>query len=108
MEDSDTKAHLTVHVIIGANDLAKIRTSDRLQVGCRGDPVAKRTCFRWTILSPETDLGNANLAVNSTVDHNQLYALDVLGLEDRPSTHQSDIHELRIQGTTNKEFRRSI
>ena len=97
-----------MHVIIGANDFAKIRTSDRLRVGCRGDPVAKRTCLRWTIMSPGTDLSHAYLAVNSTVDHNQLYALDFLGLKDRPSTHQSDIHELRIQGTANKEFRRSI
>ena len=76
MEDSDTKAHLPVHVIIGANDLAKIRTSDRLRVGRRGDPVAERTRFGWTIMSPGTDLGNAYLAVNSTVDHNRLCALD--------------------------------
>ena len=76
MENSDTKARLPVHVIIGANDLAKIRTSDRLRVGRRGDPVAERTRFGWTIMSPGTDLGNAYLAVNSTVDHNRLCALD--------------------------------
>ena len=37
MEDSDTEARLPVHVIIGADDFAKIRTSDRLRVGrsCR-------------------------------------------------------------------------
>ena len=46
MEDSDTKAHLPVHVIIGA-DFAKMRKSDRLRVGCRGDPVAKRKRFGW-------------------------------------------------------------
>lgn len=44
-------------------------------------------------MSPGTDLGDTYLAVNLTVDHNQLCALDVLGLEDRPSTHQSDVHE---------------
>ena len=44
-------------------------------------------------MSPGTDLGGTYLAVNLTVDHNQLCALDVLGLEDRPSTHQSDVHE---------------
>ena len=37
-------------------------------------------------MSPGTDLGDTYLAVNLTVDHNQLCALDVLGLEDRPST----------------------
>ena len=35
MEISDTKAHLPAHLIIGANDFAKIRTSDRLRVGRR-------------------------------------------------------------------------
>ena len=44
-------------------------------------------------MSPGTDLGDTYLAVNLTVDHNQLCALDVLGPEDRPSTHQSDVHE---------------
>ena len=93
MEDSDTKARLPVHVIIDANDFVKIRTSDRLRVGRRGDPVADRARFGWTIMSPRTDVGNAYLAVNSTVDHNRLCALDVLGLEDKPTTHQSDVHE---------------
>ena len=44
-------------------------------------------------MSPGTDLGDTYLAVNLTVDHNQLCALNVLGLADRPSTHQSDVHE---------------
>ena len=37
MEDSDTEARLPVHVIIGADDFAKIQTSDRLRVrrSCR-------------------------------------------------------------------------
>ena len=93
MEDSDTKARLPVHVIIGANDFAKIRTSDRLRVGRRGDPVAKRTRFGWTMMSTGTDPGNVYFAVNSTVDHYRLCALDVLGIDDKPSTHQSDVHE---------------
>ena len=40
MEDSDTKACLPAHVIIDANDFAKIRTSGSLRVGRRGDSVA--------------------------------------------------------------------
>ena len=59
MEDSDTKARLPVHVIIGANDSAKIRRSDRLRFGRRGDPVRERTRFRWSIMSPGTDQGSA-------------------------------------------------
>ena len=46
-------------------------------------------------MSTETDLGNVYtyLAVNSTDDHNRLCALDVQGLEDKPSTHQGDVNE---------------
>ena len=93
MEDSNTKARLPVHVIIGVNDFAKVRTSGHLRVRRRGDPVAERTRLRWTTVSSGTDLGNSYLAVNSTVDHNRFCALDVLGLEDKPSTHQSYVHE---------------
>ena len=46
MENSDTEARLPVHVIIGANDFAKIRTSDRLRIGRKGDPAAERTRLR--------------------------------------------------------------
>ena len=44
----------------------------KLRVGRRGDPVAERTRFAWAIMSPGTDLSNAYLTVNSTVDHNRL------------------------------------
>ena len=93
LEDSNTKARLPVDVIIGVNDFAKVRTSGHLRVRRRGDPVAERTRLRWTIMSSGIDLGNSYLAVNSTVDHNRFCALDVLGLEDKPSTHQSYVHE---------------
>ena len=45
MDDVDEKA---VHLILGANEFAKIRTGERLRVGRRGDPVAEYTPFGWT------------------------------------------------------------
>ena len=57
-------------------------------------------------MSPGTDLGDTYLAVNLTVDHNQLCALDVLELEDRPSTPERCPR--RIQGAASKESRQSI
>ena len=44
-------------------------------------------------MSPGTDLGNAYLVANSTGYHNRLCALDVLGLEEKPTSHQSDVRE---------------
>ena len=47
MDDDDEKDQLPVHLILGANDFAKIRTGERLRVGRRGDlnPVAEFTRF---------------------------------------------------------------
>ena len=41
MDDTDQKSQLPVHIILGANDFAKIRTGERLRVSRHGDPVAE-------------------------------------------------------------------
>ena len=38
IDDDDDKRGLPVHLILGANDFAKIRTGERLRVGHRGVP----------------------------------------------------------------------
>lgn len=78
MDDDDTKKMLPIHMILGANDFAKIHTGEWLQVGRRGDPVAEFTQFGWTIMSPGADSGllPALLAVNSNADYEKLCALD--------------------------------
>lgn len=81
LEDRPTKDHLPVHVILGANEFAQIRTG-QMRVGRRGEPVAELTRFGWTIMATglETHVSSGFLAVNSTVDYERLCALDVLGL----------------------------
>lgn len=95
MDDTDDKDELPVHLIIGANDFAKIRTGERLRVGRRGDPVAEFTRFGWSIMSPgaEPGMSNAYVAVNSTVDYEQLCALDILGLADKQHVNQGDVYD---------------
>ena len=95
IEDDDDKKFLPVHLILGANEFAKIRTGERLRVGRRGDPVAEYARFGWTLMSPgtETDFSKALLAVNFTADYERLCALDVLGLADNPTGDQCDVYE---------------
>ena len=95
IDDVDEKSHLPVHLILGANDFAKIRTGERLRVGRRGDPVVEYTRFGWTLMSPgaETDLSPVYLALNSTADYDRLCALDVLGLADNPTGGQGDVYD---------------
>ena len=52
MDEVDEKAKLPVHLILGANELVKIRTGECLRVGRRGDPVAEYTPFGWKIMTP--------------------------------------------------------
>jgi hypothetical protein len=75
---------LPVHIILGANDYAKIRTNENLRVGQTGEPGAEHTRLGWSLVSPGED-GNETfgyLAVNSISDYDNLCALDVLGLAD--------------------------
>lgn len=39
IDDDDAKRVLPVHIMLGANDFARIRTGERSRVGRRGDPV---------------------------------------------------------------------
>ena len=100
MEDTDLKKMLPVHVILGASDYARIKTHESQRTGAMGEPVAEYTCFGWTIMSPgtETDLDNMFLAQTASNDCEELYRMDVLGLEDAPSGDQSVVYaEFRKQ-----------
>ena len=95
MDDEDTRQMLPVHIMLGANDFAKIRTGERLRVECRGDPVAESTRSGWTVMSPGADSGlsPALLVVNSNADYEKLCALDVLGLADSATGDQSAVYD---------------
>ena len=82
MDHDDQKDLLPIHLILGANDFAKIRTRESLRVGRSGEPVAEHTKFGWSIMSPgaEQDVTLGCLAVNSTSDYDNLCALDVANL----------------------------
>ena len=93
--DNDEKAMLPVHLILGTNEYAKIKTGARPRVGRSGEPVAEYTKFGWTILSPgtELDLSNMLLTQTSAIDYEELCKLDVLGLKDNPSGDQETVYE---------------
>ena len=50
--DNDPKPFLPVHLILGANDYAAIKTAEPARVGELGEPVAEKTKFGWTLMSP--------------------------------------------------------
>ena len=60
MLDEDAKTALAVHIILGASEIAKIKTDQAPCVGSPGEPVAEITRFGWTIMSPGEELISLN------------------------------------------------
>ena len=91
----DTDSLLLVHVILGASDYAKIKTRESQRIEAIGEPVAEYTLFGWTIMSPgtETDLDKMFPAQTASSNYEELYRMDVRGLEDKPNGDQSVVYE---------------
>ena len=90
MDDVDTKQELPIHVILGASEYARLKTSSVLRVGNPAVPLPELTSFGWTIMSPveETNLSSVYLTRSSSTDCEELCNRDVLGLEDKPAGAQ--------------------
>ena len=100
MIDTGTTSQLPIHVILGSGDYARIKTPKKPLIGRDGEPVAERTKFGWTILSPGVEFDGKKMMLTQTsqVDFDQLCRLDVLGLADSSENNQSLVHmEFREQ-----------
>eukprot|EP00112_Aurelia_sp_Birch-Aquarium-sp1_P007313 Seg1796.10 transcript_id=Seg1796.10/GoldUCD/mRNA.D3Y31 product="hypothetical protein" protein_id=Seg1796.10/GoldUCD/D3Y31 len=95
MDDKDKKSILPVHLILGANEFSKIKTEHKPRIGKPGEPIAERTHFGWTIMSPgsESRLDNVYSTRSSSADYEQLCSLDVLGLADKPEGDQQPVYQ---------------
>ena len=95
IEDNDTRARFPIHVVLGASEYAKIKTSTPQRVGKPGQPVAEKTLLGWTVMSPgREDVGSpALLTQSASVDYEQLCSLDVLGLADTHENDQFEVYE---------------
>ena len=106
LNDSDTKAQLPVHLVLGASEYAKIKTKTAPKIGFVGEPVAEKTKFGWTIISSgcESDLNPMLFTQSCSTDYEQLCRLDVLGLKDCSADDQSVVYnEFKEQLTRHPE-----
>ena len=101
MDDTDEKAELLIHPILGASEYARVKVNSMSRIGKPGKPIAELTHFGWTMMSPgkEVDLTNMFLTQASSCDYKNLYRLDVLGLEDM---------NVADQGIVYKEFKEQL
>ena len=96
MIDKDSKAELPVHLVIGANEYTQIKTENAPKIGRQGEPIAEKTKFGWTIMSPGNEVNASEMfltAQTSSTDYEKLCRLDVLGLEDSPTGDQGEVYK---------------
>ena len=95
MDDTDPKPLLLIHVILGPGVYVQIKTDTRPCIGNQGEPVAERTKFEWTILSPGKESDTTHILLTQTIqlDYEELCRLHVLGLMDTPPHNQGEVHK---------------
>ena len=86
-----------MHVIIGDSTYCRIKT-EQVHKGGPGDPIVKGTAFGWTIHGGEFPSDGCWFS-REVHDCQQLYSLDVLGVEDRGENNQLDLY---------KDFRENV
>ena len=83
------------HIILGANDFAKIKMGTCPRVGQSGEPFAEQTKMGWVIMLPgrETDIVSALFTKTSANDYEKLCDTDVLGLKESHYKHVDYVYE---------------
>ncbi len=95
VDDLDDKPQLPVHVVLGVNEYANIKTTTAPRVGKSGQPIAERTRLGWVFMSPGREDVTSPLLLTRSVatDYEQLCSLDVLGLADKPENDQETVYQ---------------
>lgn len=66
MDDSDSRPHLPVHLILGASEYAAVKPTERPRIGLPGEPVAEKTKLGCTIMSPGREIDHTNMLLTQT------------------------------------------
>ena len=93
LEEADHE--LPIHVVLGVNEYAAIKTRTAAQVGIPGQPVAEHTHLGWIMMSHGREEFTRPLLLTQSTsrDYEQLCALDVLGLADVPENDQETVYQ---------------
>ena len=101
MNDTDMKAELPIHLILGASEYTRIKVQEMPRVGQPGEPVVELTRLGRVLMSPgkEVELSKLMVTKTSIDEYENLYRLDVLGMIDSVSdegiVHQEFKEQLR-------------
>ena len=95
MDDTDNKANLPIHKILGVSEYSRIKTKHVLRIGKPGEPITEYTAFGWTIMSggKEKGFNQMLLARDTKVDYAELCKLDVLGIKDKNKGRNVEVYQ---------------
>ena len=95
MDDTDSKANLPIHMILGPSEYTRIKTKHVLQMGEAGEPIAEYTAFGWPIMSggKEKGFNQMLLARDTEADYAELCKLDVLGIKDKNEGRNDELYQ---------------
>ena len=79
-----------IHVILGDKTFTKIRT-EKVFKGSQKDPIVEQTTFGWVIHGGEDYASEQCMYIRESNECEQLYSLDVLGVEDRGNKEQLEV-----------------
>ena len=105
-EEETRDESMPVHIILGAADYQRIRTTEPLILGADPDkdPGAEFTMLDWTIygrqLMTESGAEKQFFLKSGQEEFEKLCSLDVLGIADRETKEDSRIHEDFLQQLT--------
>ena len=99
------KPMLPVHIILGASDYSRVKTTTPSKVRDDRKPVAEKTRLGWTIMSQGKEMSHSYLMLTRSKheDYMELCSLDVLGLQDRPEGDQTTVFEEFKEQLTRRE-----
>ena len=78
-------------MILGHNTYCKIRTEQTFK-GRPEDPIVEGTTLGWIIHVGEEYADDKSMYIKEASEYEELYSLDVLGVEDRGEDDQSDVY----------------
>ncbi|XP_028411676.1 uncharacterized protein LOC114534432 [Dendronephthya gigantea] len=79
-----------IHIILGDGTYSRIRT-EKVYKGNPGDPLVEETTFGWVVHGGENYSSDACMCTREVNDYEQLYSLDVLGVEDCGENDQMQV-----------------
>ena len=84
------KRDYPIDIILGDGTCSRIRT-ENVYKGNPGDPIVEDTSFGWVIHGGDDYSSDACMFAREVNDYEQLYSLDVLGVEDRGENNKMQV-----------------